>query len=104
MSNNPEVKETECFKQLKDSVIALANESVEFFCNLENHYDRRFVLESNGEYRGVQLMLAGGGPTIWADFSTGYVEGHWGGDTYSFDILSEVRWEVVDYYESLLPF
>ena len=32
------------------------------------------------EYLGAEIMVAGGGPTIWVNTYTKQVEGYWGGD------------------------
>jgi len=47
---------------------------------MEDVYDIRYIVDSRKEYMGAQLMVAGGGPTIWVNTHTKYVEGYWGGD------------------------
>lgn len=45
-------------------------------------YDKHFIVEADCRtYRSVQLMLAGGGPTVWLDTETATIDFHWGGDT-----------------------
>jgi len=47
---------------------------------MEDVYDIRYYVDSRKEYLGAELMVAGGGPTIWVNTWTKEVEGHWGGD------------------------
>ena len=53
---------------------------------MEDVYDIRYLVGSDKKYLGAQLMVAGGGPTIWVNTYTKEVEGYWGGDrvTWSF--------------------
>jgi len=47
---------------------------------MEGTYDIRYYVDSSKRYLGAELMVAGGGPTIWVNTYTKYVEGYWGGD------------------------
>ena len=47
---------------------------------MEGTYDIRYYVDSSKRYMGAELMVAGGGPTIWVNTYTKYVEGYWGGD------------------------
>ena len=47
---------------------------------MEDVYDIRYYVDSRKEYLGAEIMVAGGGPTIWVNTYTKYVEGYWGGD------------------------
>ena len=47
---------------------------------MEDVYDIRYILDREKRYMGAELMVAGGGPTIWVNLDTKYVEGYWGGD------------------------
>ena len=47
---------------------------------MEDTYDIRYYVDSRKEYLGAEIMVAGGGPTIWVNTYTKYVEGYWGGD------------------------
>ena len=47
---------------------------------MEGVYDVRYLVDSEKKYLGCELMVAGGGPTIWVNTWSGYVEGYWGGD------------------------
>ena len=47
---------------------------------MENTYDIRYYVDREKQYLGAEIMVAGGGPTIWVNTYTGYVEGYWGGD------------------------
>ena len=47
---------------------------------MEGVYDIRYLVDREKKYLGCELMVAGGGPTIWVNTWSGYVEGYWGGD------------------------
>ena len=47
---------------------------------MEDTYDIRYYVDREKQYLGAEIMVAGGGPTIWVNTYTGYVEGYWGGD------------------------
>ena len=47
---------------------------------MEGTYDIRYYVDSSKRYLGAEIMVAGGGPTVWVNTYTGYVEGYWGGD------------------------
>ena len=47
---------------------------------MEDVYDIRYLVNREKKYLGCELMVAGGGPTIWVNTWTREVEGYWGGD------------------------
>ena len=47
---------------------------------MEDVYDIRYLVDREKKYLGWELMVAGGGPTIWVNTWTREVEGYWGGD------------------------
>ena len=47
---------------------------------MEGTYDIRYYVDSSKRYLGAEIMVAGGGPTIWVNTYTKYVEGYCGGD------------------------
>jgi len=47
---------------------------------MEDVYDIRYIVDREKRYLGAELMVAGGGPTIWVNLDTKYVEGYWGSD------------------------
>ena len=47
---------------------------------MEDVYDIRYLVDREKKYLGCELMVAGGGPTIWVNTWTREVEGYWGGD------------------------
>ena len=42
---------------------------------MEDTYDIRYLVDSSKRYLGAQLLVAGGGPTIWVNTWTKEVEG-----------------------------
>ena len=55
---------------------------------MEDVYDIRYLVDREKSYMGCELLVAGGGPTIWVNTWTKEVEGYWGGD--------RVTWAFVD--------
>ena len=47
---------------------------------MEGVYDIRYIVDREKRYLGCELLVAGGGPTIWVNTWTKEVEGYWGGD------------------------
>ena len=47
---------------------------------MDGVYDIRYIVDREKRYLGAELMVAGGGPNIWVNLDTKYVEGYWGGD------------------------
>ena len=47
---------------------------------MEDVYDIRYIVDREKRYFSAELMVAGGGPTIWVNLNTMEVEGYWGSD------------------------
>ena len=47
---------------------------------MEGTYDIRYLVDREKRYLGAEIMVAGGGPTIWVDTWTNEVKGYWGTD------------------------
>ena len=47
---------------------------------MEGTYDIRYYVDRDKGYLGAEILCAGGGPTIWVNTYTKYVEGYWGSD------------------------
>jgi len=47
---------------------------------MDHVYDIRYLVDREKRYLGCELLVAGGGPTIWVNTWTSEVEGSWGGD------------------------
>ena len=71
-----------------------------------NVYDERYLLNTDNELIEVQLLVAGGGPSIWVHCSANSVEvhGYWGGDHVKFDAFYEDGLGVWGYYNELVIF
>ena len=69
-------------------------------------YDERYVLNYNCELIEVQLMVAGGGPSIWVHLSHNSVEvhGYWAGDRVTVESLNGDGMGIWEYYEELAIF
>ena len=47
---------------------------------MEGTYDIRYYVDRDKRYLGCEILVAGGGPTIWVNTYKQQVEGYWGGD------------------------
>ena len=47
---------------------------------MEGTYDIRYLVNREKQYLGAEILVAGGGPTIWVDTFTKEVRGYWGTD------------------------
>ena len=47
---------------------------------IDHVYDIRYSVDREKRYLGAELLVAGGGPTIWVNLNTMEVEGYWGSD------------------------
>ena len=43
-------------------------------------YDIRYIVDREKRYYSAELLVAGGGPTVWVNLNTKEVEGYWGSD------------------------
>ena len=43
-------------------------------------YDIRYLVDSSKRFLGAEILVAGGGPTIWVDTWDKEVKGYWGTD------------------------
>ena len=100
-----ELRETE--KELRD----LCREYAEDVCNGKmmfydpdgdkdpryEAYDIKYTIDGDGNYRGVRIMIAGGGPNVYLDTYYEEIQGYWGGDSCKL-IISDFDY-IDDYWE-----
>ena len=77
-------KEETCEEQLRRMCRSIAmditNGKEDAHKWMEDVYDIRYIVDREKRYMGAELMVAGGGPTIWVNVYTKEVEGYWGTD------------------------
>ena len=66
---------------------------------MEGTYDIRYYVDSSKRYLGAEILVAGGGPTIWVNTYTKEVEGYWGGDKVREPFIDELGLD--DYCEEM---
>lgn len=69
----------------------------------ENVLDTEYILDSSFRLIGVKLYVTLGGPTAWIDTRTKTIVTHWGTDSSSLYIDSDVCDEINDYFAECLP-
>ena len=47
---------------------------------MDGVYDMRYIVDREKRYFSAELLVAGGGPTIWVSLNEMEVQGYWGGD------------------------
>ena len=62
---------------------------------MEDVYDIRYIVDREKKYMGCELLVAGGGPTIWVNTHTNEVEGYWAGDRVTWSFVDNLG---LDYY------
>ena len=68
-------------KQLNDLAAGNVDEEDEcqdFYDYFDEVYDIEYRIDSSGEYKSVQLMIAYGDPNIYVDTNDSYVKLYWG--------------------------
>ena len=89
-------------KQCKDIAQEITESKGDYFTNEEDpfdYYDVVYHCNRDKSYRGAEIMVAGGGPSIYINTCDNKVEGYWGS--------SEASWYFVDnagiyeYFEEL---
>jgi len=66
---------------------------------MEGTYDIRYLVDSSKRYLGAEIMVAGGGPTIWVDTWRATVKGYWGADRVSEPFIDNIGLD--DYCEEM---
>ena len=66
---------------------------------MEDTYDIRYLVDREKRYLGAEILVAGGGPTIWVDTWTNEVKGYWGGDRVTWAFRDEIGLD--DYNEEM---
>ena len=69
---------------------------------IEDALDVEITRGLSGDYRGAKLYMAVGGPTIWVDTQTGFVEGRWAADSCSKWVDSDAIDELNEAIEELI--
>ena len=47
---------------------------------MDSTYDIRYIVDREKRYYSAEMLVAGGGPTIWVSLNEMEVQGYWGGD------------------------
>lgn len=69
---------------------------------IEDALDVEITRGLSGDYRGAKLYMTVGGPTVWVDTQTGFVEGRWATDSCSKWVDSDAIDELNDAIEELI--
>ena len=64
-------------RDIADSITSGEGTVSDWMCNI---YDIRYLVDREKRFMGAEILVAGGGPTIWVDTFDKVVKGYWGGD------------------------
>ena len=60
-----------------------------------------YMVGSDGEVRGVELLVGFGGPNLYVDTRAEIVKGYWGGNYATANLYSEAAERINDYFAEL---
>ena len=66
---------------------------------MEHVYDIRYIVDREKRYFSAELMVAGGGPTIWVSLNDMEVQGYWGSDRVNEPFIDNIGLD--DYLEEM---
>ena len=66
---------------------------------MEGTYDIRYLVDREKRYMAAEILVAGGGPTIWVDLWDKEVKGYWGSDRVN--IMFTDNLDLDDYCEEM---
>jgi hypothetical protein len=66
---------------------------------MEGVYDIRYIVDREKRYYSAEMLVAGGGPTIWVSLNDMEVQGYWGSDRVNEPFIDNLGLD--DYMEDL---
>ena len=66
---------------------------------MDGVYDIRYIVDREKRYFSAELLVAGGGPTIWVSLNEMEVQGYWGGDRVTVPFIDNLGLD--DYCEEM---
>ena len=66
---------------------------------MEHVYDIRYIVDREKRYYSAELLVAGGGPTIWVSLNDMEVQGYWGSDRVNEPFIDNIGLD--DYLEEM---
>jgi len=66
---------------------------------MEGVYDIRYIVDREKRYYSAEILVAGGGPTIWVSLNEMEVQGYWGSDRVNVPFTDNL--DLDDYCEEL---
>lgn len=76
-------------------------EPCDFYDYFSDPLDYEFTVSSRREYVGARIWVCLGGPNVYIDTRAGEIVGHWGSDTASTWLPSEICTEIDTVFEDL---
>ena len=67
-------------KSIADDISDENNTMKQLEAFMDGVYDIRYIVDREKRYYSAEMMVAGGGPTIWVSLNEMEVQGYWGGD------------------------
>lgn len=73
----------------------------ELYSYFEDVLDYEYIIGARHDFRGVKVWLTLGGPNIWLDTQTGYIEGRWGTANVAIPISDDICEEINCIFEDI---
>ena len=67
-------------KNIAEEISDQNNKMKQLEAFMDGVYDMRYIVDREKRYFSAELLVAGGGPTIWVSLNEMEVQGYWGGD------------------------
>jgi len=95
-------KDDDCTKELENHCKRIATELTEgsdnYFTDFE-YYDVEYILDGQMNFKGADVMVAGGGPSLWINTKDKKVRGYWWGSRASWTYNDNV--DLAGYMEEI---
>jgi|10_taG_2_1085330.scaffolds.fasta_scaffold48881_3 hypothetical protein len=86
-------KDDSCTVELENHCKRIAKEielGQEDYYERFEYYDVEYILDSQLQFKGADVMVAGGGPALWINTKDKKVRGYWWGSTASWEFIDNV--------------
>jgi hypothetical protein len=96
------IKDNEQNKYQAEAVLKELTEHYEtgnLFEYTEDVLDVNYLVNSDKTFKAVKLLVAFGGPNIWIDTETGFIEVYWGNDIAKRAIPSNIQEAINELFE-----
>lgn len=77
------------------------NEKMTMYDYFRDALDYEYTISARGDFLGVRVYVALGGPNVWLDTRNGVIKGAWGCDREEIWLPSKIATEIDEIFEEL---